>query len=117
MVDTPLFDVDPVDGPPEEQLSPGRRRTRRQHGAALAGAHPLALVFGAGIRRHDDEARTCGNCQFRTLINYHNAVYPKCTYGNPAGEPGVGRISHGAATDVRARWPACSDHEPRAGAR
>lgn len=92
----------PVEKP---QLSPDRRRTLRQRTAAVNGTHPLALVFGPSIRVHDDLGRSCGNCRFRVLHDYHNRSYPKCVVGDGA------RVSHSTATDVRAWWPACTDHE------
>jgi hypothetical protein len=49
--------------------------------------------------------RTCGNCRFRELLDYHGRAYPKCTVD------GELRIAHSTATDVRAWWPACIDHE------
>jgi hypothetical protein len=108
-----LFGADPpATPPPTERLSPGRRRTQRQHDAVARGIHPLALVVGAAIRVHQDADRTCGNCRFRRLLTYRGNVYPKCLFGNPQANLDSGRISHGTATDVRRWWPACTDHEP-----
>jgi hypothetical protein len=118
-----LFDADPPPAapPPAEKLSPDRLRTQRQHDAVARGVHPLALVFGPAVRVHQDADRSCGNCRFRAP-----GRYPKCMYGYgrveiPATKRYPGgptyrvvwpRGSHGPATDVRAWWPACTDHEP-----
>jgi hypothetical protein len=112
-----LFGPEPDAAPPAARLSPDRRRTLRQRAAVEGGAHPLALVLGTRIRRHEDEARACGNCRFRELLMYRGATYPKCVLANPSRQLGVGRLTHGAATDVRRWWPACTDHEYPAGDR
>lgn len=99
-----LFDVEPVAVPaaePVERLSAGRRRTIRQRADVTAGRHPLT-----GGRLHVEADRRCGNCRFReTVSGDHEGRFPKCTYGN-----GV-RMTGGPATDVRAWWPACPEHE------
>jgi hypothetical protein len=120
-----LFEIDappPAAGPPE-RLSPDRRRTQRQRAAVDAGRHPLSLVL-AGIRVNPDPTLTCGNCHFR-----QPGRYPKCLYGYQQTELPPGdyrrrhgathsviepRATHGAATDTRAWWPACTDHQPAA---
>ena len=100
-----LFDVEPVPAPPPaEKLSPDRRRTQRQRQVIAAGRHPLSLLF-PWVRLWTGTDRTCGDCRFRVLLG-HSRTYPKCTAGD-----GWPRASHGAATDVRAWWPACTDHE------
>ena len=109
----PLFDVAPQRVQPAEPLSADRARTQRQLAAVAGGAHPLALVV-AGVQRHPDTRGltydrhaqggiTCGGCRHRTEGG--RWAFPKCTFGDGA------RISHGAATDVRAWWPACADYE------
>jgi hypothetical protein len=101
-----LFDVTPVAlPPPAEKLSPDRRRTLRQRHAVARGVHPLALVFGPSVRVLDDPGRTCGDCRFRQLLAGGARHYSKCVFGDGA------RASRSAATDVRAWWPACTDHE------
>ena len=47
--------------------------------------------------------RTCGTCTHRILRGRHS-TYPKCDRGP---------ITNGAATDVRAWWPACTRWEPK----
>jgi hypothetical protein len=94
------------------QVSAGRRRTLRQRAAVAAGVHPLALLF-PGIRVNSDPARRCGNCVHRQRFRHRNRAYPKCTVGGITDGPG-GRMSHGSATDVRAWWPGCEQHEPEA---
>lgn len=110
-----LFDIQPT--PVAEPMSADRRRTVRQKQTIDAGGHPLGNVIN-GIRRHPDtkgktygsdgpkdRSLTCGTCIHRVLMGYHTADYPKCDVGG-----GI-RMSHGTGTDVRAWWPACTDHE------
>ena len=118
MNDDALFDIDPANvrtPEPAEKISADRRRTIRQAEALARGVHPLALAVGWRIRLHPDAAPAndpksdglrCGGCRFRQVIGYHSRSYPKCRHGD-----GV-RESHGAGTDVRAWWPACTDYEP-----
>lgn len=75
--------------------------TLRQRADIQRGRHPLT-----GSRLNPDPDATCGNCRFRIVYGHHNRSYPKCTYGD-----GMPRASHSAASDVRAWWPACRDHE------
>lgn len=117
-----LFPVADTAVAPMEVLSVDRRRTRRQHAAIANGVHPLGLVFPT-VRIHPTAGRpsgpadpgtgpTCGTCEFRAALATRNPrAYPKCVFG-----PGVRRATHGAATDVRAWWPACADHQTRVGA-
>jgi len=107
-----LFDVDQPTPPPARE-SDGVRRTKRQAALLAAGQHPLTLALSRPLRLHPEAApyddrqapgRRCGNCAFRQNNGWG---YPKCTFGDGA------RMSHGAATDVRAFWPACPDHEWR----
>ena len=117
-----LFDMDPVpEEPPRpgEKLSRDRRRTIRQAQALARRAHPLALVFGPQVRLHPDaplagdrqaDGPRCGTCAFRRKWGEHS--FPKCTFGvTPDGD--YPRASHGAATDVRAWWGACTDWTPK----
>ena len=94
---------------PGEQISADRRRTLRQADDIAAGRHPLTRG-----RMHPDAAsaddrfadgRRCGNCRFRELLEDRRRTWPKCVRGD-----GV-YLTHGAATDVRAWWPACQFHE------
>lgn len=119
-VDTlPMFDMDPTPVVEAPRVSPDERRTVRQRDAVRRGLHPLALVFPL-IRRHpgtigetytagDERARdlTCGSCRFRDLQDHHGRRYAKCW------KDGDRRATSGAATDVRAWWPACTSWEAR----
>lgn len=121
-----LFDATGYQQPAEPQVSPDRRRTRRQHQAAANGVHPLVLALpGSGIRVHPDAAAlglTCGTCWYRRTISTGSARdWPKCTYGTEndtdqrrSGPPP--RASRGGGTDVRRWWPACADYSPGDGA-
>lgn len=119
MIDTDaLFEMpDPEPGPPvalSEPMSADRRRNLRQAETIAAGGHPLNLV-AAPVYRHpftvdqtytrDDSAGrnlTCGSCVFREVEQHNSRKYSKCQAG------GGRRVSSGAATDVRAWWPACT---------
>lgn len=113
-----LFGVPDAPEPKPPKESPTVRRTRRQAAMLAAGLHPLSTVLGtvsgSKLRLHTEAApygdhrapgRRCGNCRFRKLVHGGAQSYPKCAFGDGA------RVSHGAATDCRAWWPACSDHE------
>lgn len=85
--------------PPADNRTRDRARTARQRRDVAAGRHPLT-----GGKTFPDRG-TCGTCIHRIRVTWHVKRYPKC---DAAGTP-----THGAATDVRAWWPACSQHEPR----
>lgn len=112
MSDT-LFDDTPFRAIPDEpgvsQPSAGRRRTQRQYADLAAGRHPLTRgrlrPQAAGAADRAAQGRRCGNCQFRRLLEYRRRDWPKCVRGD-----GV-YLTHGAATDCRAWWPACQFHE------
>lgn len=121
MTELALFDMDPTVPVPEpaEPISADRRRTIRQAEAIARGVHPLALVVPT-IRMHPDTDRgarpgdgiktlRCGSCKWRALWLWHNKTYPKCT--NLHGRPTRPLTTHGAATDCRAWWPACTAYE------
>lgn len=126
MADQTLFDATPyaVEPPaPPAKLSPDRARTLRQTAALAAGRHPLQPIAGHLLRLHPEAAphddrtapgRRCGNCWHRHVLPWHNRTWPKCTYGvaNPTdtADGSHPRISHSAASDCRAWWPACTDH-------
>ncbi|MGH3376018.1 MAG: hypothetical protein ACRDP6_14870 [Actinoallomurus sp.] len=118
-----LFHVEPVPLPePPPKMTPDQRRALRQLEALRAGTHPLGMlprVLPGYLPLHPDAApaddRTapglrCGTCRFRLVLGYHNRSYAKCTFGQTEGRLSP-RISHGAATDVRAWWPACRDYQ------
>ncbi len=83
---------------PFEGLSADRKRTLRQHQMVEAGIHPLTR------QRAVPEAGTCGDCRFRQVLSHHGGSFPKCTRDEA-------RLTHSAATDCRAWWPACTDFE------
>lgn len=117
----------PIPTPPDTR-SPDRRRTDRQREAVENGVHPLALV-DPQVRIHPDADRTanrgdgrnlplrCGSCIHRINLGYHAGSYPKCTAPRGVGadeyeahSPRL--VTHSAATDVRAWWPACTEYSP-----
>ena len=122
-----LFDVEPLQVEPAEKMSPDRRRTVRQRQLIAAGLHPLQVVAGnRDARLHPNAAPeicspdapknrpyTCGSCRFRYVLRWHDGTFPKCVKDvvgtNDMTAPS---ITHGAATDVRAWWPACRGYEP-----
>ncbi|MFC4062807.1 hypothetical protein ACFOWE_31335 [Planomonospora corallina] len=105
----PLFDVQAAP-PPEPEESAGARRTCRQAEALACGRHPLTGGrLHAEAAPHDDRSaagRRCGTCRWRQPVRGGARSYAKCLRGNGT------RVTHGAATDVRAWWPACPDHSP-----
>lgn len=115
--DEPLFGgFDPPDpAPAEKPLSAGQALTRRQRADVAAGRHPLTggpLHPDADRHAHVSDRKglpfTCGSCVHRDPHGY-----PKCYLPGPDGKPIRARLTHGAATDVRAWWPACLDYTPR----
>lgn len=116
MTEAALFDVDAPPPPAAETLSRGRQRTIRQAEALTGGRHPLELALSRPLTLHPEAApaddrtapgRRCGNCRFRQMMR----GYPKCTFGKT--DSGYPRLTHSAATDTRAWWPGCVDHETR----
>lgn len=130
MSENALFDMQPGTAPGPVE-SAAQRRTRRQRDAIRRGAHPLALVFGAGaVRMHPDADRDaapgagsrlplrCGSCTWRRLIRAgHDKPYPKCMRTPDDTEPqplsDSPRATASEATDVRAWWPACTNYMER----
>lgn len=120
MSDLALFDMEPpAAAAPAEKMSADRRRTLRQLALLDAGCHPLSAVTSRPLRLHRDApppgdreapGPRCGTCRFREQTTSNgNKSFPKCLRGwdgNPMHEPPY--ASHGAATDCRAWWPACS---------
>ena len=112
--------ADPPPPDPLAGLSPGARRTQRQLTALRRGVHPLAAVVSTPylMRLHPEAApvedrkapgRRCGNCWYRQLVGgAHDGRFPKCTWPGVHPYP---RWTSSAATDCRAWWPGCSDHE------
>lgn len=116
-----LFDVtptppDPVE--PAERLSADRRRTARQRELISRGHHPLAFLgaarhpdtVGVAFERTDPRGRplTCGSCAFRRLQFGGARDYPKCIRSPDDAPDTAPRATGGAASDVRAWWPACT---------
>jgi hypothetical protein len=111
LFDASLFRVDgPAPATPAEHISAGRKLTKRQQADVEHGRHPLtggALhAEAAPAEPRSAPGRRCGNCRFRESIGHHDKTYPKCQFG------GGGRVTSGAASDVRAWWPGCTDHQP-----
>lgn len=102
--------------PAAEPVSADRRRTMR-HAALLAkGGHPISgRRLHPDAAPHDDRAAEglrCKDCRFRQVMGGHSRGFPKCYWPDPDA-PGGPRLSHSAATDCRAWYPACTDFEPR----
>lgn len=111
-----------------ELVSAVRRLTARQVQRIRNGIHPLTLERLHPAATPDlcapDAPRgqpfTCGSCRFREVIGYHRSSFPKCVRElyDPARDASaqvlddLRLVSHGAATDVRAWWPACPAYEP-----
>lgn len=105
---------------PSEQpdLSADRRRTLRQAERIADGIHPMTggPLHELASRHRDAEAPksdpfTCGSCYFRDSLRYRGGSYAKCVLGATNDKPGP-YMTHSAATDVRAWWPACRDYSP-----
>jgi hypothetical protein len=106
-----LFDMAPAEPEPSVPVSADRRRTLRQAAAIATGGHPLGVPRHPGTKGlpyspgHRRDPLTCGSCTFRQLLpgSEGRGPFPKCAF---PGRP----ITHGAGTDVRAWWPACTDY-------
>lgn len=113
----PLFDLPSwatIEPEPIEKVSADRRRTLRQAAVLARGYHPLGVKLHAQAAPVDDRrapGRRCGNCRFHSSdgVGGVAGTYPKCFWG--ADERGAPRASRGPATDCRAWWPGCLDHE------
>lgn len=105
---------------PAEKLSPDQRRTRLQSERLAKRVHPISAAGGywpvplhaeaAPVDDRDADGRRCGNCYFRVVRLHHDRSYPKCTWSRDGGTT-YPRVTNGAASDVRAWWPGCIDHE------
>lgn len=111
---------------PQQPQTPAQTLRARQAARIAAGAHPLA-TDGASLRLHPQAGSqggpTCGTCAHRGTLGGHARAWPKCLYGatetpipperqqrhGPKITITMPRVTHGAATDVRAWWPACTD--------
>lgn len=120
MSEPALFDL-PADAVPEPAVPLGRgpRRQKLISTRIAAGVHPL----GRGIPLHSDAPRTtdrttpglrCGTCRWRVNTSGSSGrTWPKCRLPMRLGDRTVYPRDTGCeATDVRAWWPACRDHQP-----
>lgn len=112
MSDEPLFPgFDPPEvAPPRPDLSADRRRTLRQAADIAGGRHPLMtgpLHPQADRSAHRDDGKAlpfrCGSCVHRVVGAWE---FLKCD---------LTTMSHCAASDVRAWWPACPKYAPAEG--
>lgn len=103
------FEALPAHPDPKGRLSADRRRTLRQRRDVANGRHPLT-----GGKTYP-ELGTCGDCRFRALVDHHSRTYPKCWWRPNRDDREYDFPppfhSNGAASDVRAWWPACEHHE------
>jgi len=53
------------------------------------------------------EGRRCGDCAAYSHVEYHDKTYRKCAKMQRWW-------THGAGSDIRAKWPACREFEPEA---
>lgn len=115
-----LFDADPIVRL-GARLTAGQSLRARQADLLRWGQHPLALATKRPLWLHPDADRDpdhreggprCGDCRFRVLADWHERTYPKCSQasGEHLDSP---RATHGAATDIRAWWPGCTDWEAK----
>lgn len=113
----------PPSSEPEPGLSADRRRTQRQADDIALGRHPLTrgTLHSLASRHRDasspkDDPFTCGSCYFRTVMRYHGKTFAKCLFDPRRSADDTldkyARVSHSAASDVRAWWPACADYSP-----
>lgn len=123
VTDVPLFPgFEPPPVVETEPLSADRRRTKRQADLIAIGRHPLTggAIHSLASRHRDasspkDDPFTCGSCYFRNVEKDHDRSYPKCWLPAAdcgADKPRYPRVSHSAASDVRAWWPACPEYVP-----
>lgn len=91
-----LFDPGPRIPAPGGSSADARRTVVRET-LISAGVHPTTGLLLAG------NGETCGTCDYATLLDYHSRGYWKCT---------AVPLTHGPASDVRKRWPACTKWKP-----
>lgn len=131
MAEPTLFDVEKYRVNVLSPVQPGRALTLGQRQAAklAAGVHPLSGVAGAPtrLRLHVNaapagdktaEGLRCDSCVHRLTVGHgpSDRPYTKCTWGwdpEDGGSPFrcAPRVNHSEASDCRAWWPACCDHE------
>lgn len=105
-----LFDVD---APGREVPASHQLRVQHQLDALRAGQHPLSVTLDRPLPLHPDAAPAgdrraaglrCGSCVHRQYQRRGDYDWPKCLL------PGASRVTRAPGTDVRAWWPACTDH-------
>lgn len=120
-----LFAMEPVAAEPQPAESATVRRTKRHAEFLRGGRHPLTSLMGISLWLHTEAApaddknapgRRCGNCRWRQLVHHHSRSYPKCfapglLNAESYERLGPPRVSCSEASDVRAWWPACREHE------
>lgn len=53
------------------------------------------------------QGETCGSCAFKLRVKYHDKSYLKCGLMEK-------HWTHGGASDIRAKWPACREWKAKA---
>lgn len=114
-----LFDSAPwrVAPPPPDvdDRTADQRRRDRQMRELETGVHPITRrpLHPDAPPPGDQNAAgpRCGACRHRVLVHHHDRSWPKCWLG--ATDDDLPYVTHGAASDVRAWWPACSAYEQR----
>lgn len=97
----------PVPVPPkpvltyQERLTQQRERAKELARQRKEAGNPLRAKYGAG-----PEGQTCKGCVHLLKIHYHDQRYLKCD---------MRRLTHGSASDHRARWLACGKFEAGSG--
>lgn len=89
----PLFDVSEYTAEPVEGIVAKLPAT--QLARVKAGVHPAT---GLSLRGEG----TCGECIHAVLVGHNSRDYWKCD---------LVRITRGAGTDIRLKWPACVKFE------
>ena len=87
-----LFDM-PVSPNTGQKISDQRGRTRRQKAWLKAGIHPASKLHLA------ENGETCGSCT-HLVVRRRNRTYFKC---------GLMPETFGPGTDIRKKWPACTE--------
>lgn len=98
MTDQPRLFVVEVAQEKIEQISEQRGRSRRQKAMLKMGVHPATRVNIA------DGVETCGSCA-HLVVRSRNRTYFKC---------GLMPETHGPGTDIRKKWPACTEWKENA---
>jgi hypothetical protein len=92
------------------------RKLKLRHWTTLGrGFNPLGQRLHVEAAPRDDReapGRRCGNCRFRATdgVGGVAGTYPKCFYREGDTGP-YKRAARGSASDCRAWWPGCADHE------